>query len=184
MWPVRSWRRWAVCGALRRPRRARLGRHLAEDIAGLVADVGGAVAQPPDPAVDHSVEGVVVAEPAVCGDLRDHGRHLGVVAPLARGVGAEPAADHPRRLGRAQRCRAELVRHPERVTARRPEQHALDAVGTPGGVVVRHDRPASGGAERTRRRWGWSAAFCGLSGPGSASEKRSAELASRAANHA
>ena len=148
-------RRCRACDASRGDRAGRVGpgRDRAEHLPGLRADVGGATAQPVEPALDDRVERGVVAQAVVGRDLGDDDGHLGVVAPLARRVGPEAAADHPRHLAATQWRRAELVRHPEGVAARSAEEHALDPVG-PGGVAVVRQRHAMSPANLPAMGWG------------------------------
>ena len=99
-----------------------------EHRAGLDPDVAGSLADPLQEPGRHGVERGLGAQVVGRAGAGDHDRHLGVVAPLTRCVGAEPAADHPRRSVRAGR---ELVRHAERVAARLAEQHPRDPVLPP-----------------------------------------------------
>ena len=94
----------------------------------LQTDVGWVVGHP-----DQEVRGDRV-DPVRRGEVDTSGRHVGdahrhrgVVAPLAGLEVAEAAAEHLRGLAEVRRQR-ELVRHPERVTRRLPEQHACRPV--------------------------------------------------------
>ena len=115
--------------------------------AGLGADVGRPFAAPAQEVVGDLVErssaGQVGAGRAHQGDA---GRHLGVVAPLAGGVVAEPAARHTRELV-GTRGSAELVRNAERVAAGLAEQHSAGPVGLVAGEF--HEDP-SGQKNRLR----------------------------------
>lgn len=98
----------------------------SQDAAGEDADVRGAFAAPVEESVGDAVEGGALARVAAVGDhVGDAERHLGVVAPLARLVRAEPAAGH---LGLADGRGGELVGNTERVTGRLGQEHACGAV--------------------------------------------------------
>ena len=94
------------------------------------------------------------ARPTRSSHAGDHDGHLGVVAPLAGRVGTETAADHPRRLRRCQRRRAELVRHPQRVAAGGRQQGPVHPVGpAPAHAPALDDRAERGAhPSGTRRR--------------------------------
>ena len=118
VWPVRC-----VQCARRGPRsslgRARVGGDGAEDLAGLVADVGGAAGVPVGRSRRRSASSAssVRRSAPVAGDLGDGPGLRGVVGPLARREAAESAADHLRAPG--QRRGPELVAGAERVARRR-----------------------------------------------------------------
>ncbi len=99
---------------------------LGEHRPGLRADVGRAAREPRREGVGDPVERLRRGEVATLrGDLGHAERHLGVVTPLPRVVGAEAATLHD---GFADGRRSHLVGHPERVTAGLTEEHTGGAV--------------------------------------------------------
>jgi hypothetical protein len=100
---------------------------LAEPLARLDTDVGWLVGVPAQEARRDLLQSLFRAQiGAGCRHLCDADRHLGVVAPLARGEVAEPAAQQ---LGLADpACRAELVRDAESVTGRESDERADGSV--------------------------------------------------------
>jgi AbrB family looped-hinge helix DNA binding protein len=133
-----------------RGRRTAPSERLGQDGPRLHADVGRTIGVPTQEALGDALLRLCAAQVRACGcDLGDADGHLGVLAPLARGDAAEPAAEHLRLA--AQGADAELVGHAERVAGGLADQDADGAVDLLWGQV--HPAAPFLGKHRISRTW-------------------------------